>query len=379
MAAAVTLSLAALEAFDPEASRQGREWRFCCPCPPCADKPVNRAHRSLSVQADSGLWHCYRCQSGGKLTEHWVPTAQVRAVRLRRAYALAPETTDQSPDDKAAAVAEQIRRGVPLPGTPGEDYLKRRGIPVHVAAGAGALYSPGFYGRRPAVLFPLRDQHGRITAVAGRYIDGRDDPKALTIGHAKPGVFATPEALTARPLVIVEGPICALSLAWCGVPTVALGGVTWPTWLPKVAAFRRVIVALDNDAAGDAAAAKLTADLQAFGARPERWRPLLKDWNHVLTNLGRKVLAGALKTGAALNDGPVSEEPDDPQGEALRLQRLWRELGEPPCYGPWGESITNLEQWMSCNGHERWEAIRWSLSIWEKQRRGSSDGAALAS
>lgn len=70
--------------------------------------------------------------------------------------------------------------------------------------------------------------------------------------------------------------------------------------------------------------------------------------------------------------------PGDPHVEALELQSLWRDLGEPPVYGPWGGAISDLVRWMRLNGPENWESIRWSLSIWDKQRDRLKRPGALA-
>jgi Toprim-like len=84
-------------------------------------------------------------------------------------------------------------------------------------------------------------------------------------------------------LVLVEGPCDALSLAECDVPAVALVGTAAPAWLPQAAAFRRVVVALDADAAGDRAAAGLMEALASFARSVERLRPPAgKDWNDAL-------------------------------------------------------------------------------------------------
>jgi DNA primase len=84
-------------------------------------------------------------------------------------------------------------------------------------------------------------------------------------------------------LVVVEGPADALSLAECDVPAVALVGTAAPGWLRSAAAFRRVVVALDADAAGDQAAEGLLRELAPFARSVERLRPSAgKDWNDAL-------------------------------------------------------------------------------------------------
>jgi DNA primase len=186
-----------------------------------------------------------------------------------------------------------LAASVPVAGTLGEAYLFGRGIGCDCATAADVRFARDWYGR-PAVVFVLCDQAGREVAASGRYLDRRP-PKTRVAGDRRLGVFATPGALhrpvdrgsQSGPLVLVEGPCDALALAECDVPAVALVGTAAPAWLPQAAAFRRVVVALDADVAGDRAAAGLVADLASFARRVERVRPPAgKDWNDALLELG---------------------------------------------------------------------------------------------
>ena len=275
------LTLAELEVFDTGTSPGRKERRFLCPLPACADKPRDASHRSLSLNTDTGDWHCHRCTAGGRLREHWnppLPRAQARRAALRRAFGLT--------DDPPPAPPEPVQvQALPLHGTDGERYLAVRGISTDLAVTAGARFAPSWYGR-PAVVFPVRDQAGVAVAAHGRYIDDRL-PKSRTMGSLSSGVFvATTDALLADPLVITEAPIDALSLAACGVGAIALCGTSWPAWLPRAAAFRQVYTGLDADDAGDNAAEKIAAAF-TFGSKVERLRPRGgKDWNEILQSYG---------------------------------------------------------------------------------------------
>jgi hypothetical protein len=288
------LSLAELEAADPRPSGRGDERRFCCPLPACADKPRDRAHQSLGANVTTGLWLCHRCGARGKLAERWEPRPwrEVSRRRALEAFALAPPP---APGRAASAAGlESLLAGcVPVEGTPGEAYLFGRGIGCDRATAAGVLFARAWYGR-PAVVFPLRDRAGRVVAASGRYLDRRP-PKTRVAGDRKLGAFATPgvwDAAATGPtdglghrgtLVVVEGPADALSLAECDVPAVALVGTSAPGWLGSAAAFRRVVVALDADAAGDRAVEGLLRELAPFARSVERLRPPAgKDWNDAL-------------------------------------------------------------------------------------------------
>jgi hypothetical protein len=321
------LSLADLEAFDARPAGGGRERRFCCPLDACRDKPRDRTHQSLSVNTESGLWTCYRCGAGGKLTEHrapraWVPAAQARRTAALRAFRV-PSPPQPGQAASALEFAPMLAACVPVAGTPGEAYLFRRGIGLDRATAAGVLFARDWYGR-PAVVFVLRDLAGQEVAASGRYLDHRQ-PKTRVAGDRRLGVFAPPGPW-ARPvggagpsgaLVLVEGPCDALSLAECDVPAVALVGTAAPAWLPQAAAFRRVVVALDADAAGDRAAAGLMDALASFARSVERLRPPAgKDWNDaLLADYGGLCdlleVCGLVAAGAVIPAASIAPAPPD--------------------------------------------------------------------
>lgn len=284
---APSLSLAELEAFDPAApAGRGQERRFACPMPPCAGHPRDAAHRALSLNVESGKWICHRCGGAGVLPERRVYlTPRQRAVnRARRAFSLRPAPAPARPAD--TSWTRHLAGAVALPATPAEAYLSRRGIPVDPAR-RDVLFAPGFYGGCAAV-FALRNREGKTVAVHGRFLNDNRRPNKQTAGPKSLGVFATAGALAADMLAIVEAPIDALSLAAVGLPAVALVGTVAPDWLASAVAFKRILIAVDADVAGDAAALKLSVELSRFGAKPERLRPASgKDWNDALQAVGQ--------------------------------------------------------------------------------------------
>jgi hypothetical protein len=343
-ATSTVLSLADLERFDPEARPGDREQRFLCPL--CGvGKPRDDRRRWLRVEKATGLWHCKHCDAGGLLREWWTaathrPRGMLRslgaaasrergACTQRRARELptpapGPSRHQASDGEQGTPGGGHWQQSVPLAGSAGEAYLARRGIPVAVAQAAGVSYSSDWYGR-PAVLFPLRDEAGTQVGAQGRYLDGRE-PKARTSQGATGAVFVTPGAWDAGLLVLCEGPIDALSLAAGGRPAVALLGGRFPAWLPRACAFRRVLLAHDADAVGDAAAEKLAVALPAFGARGERLRPSgAKDWNDLLLAHGAEALHLALT--AFLCPTQATLTPVEAQTPEELLVALYRRVG----------------------------------------------------
>jgi hypothetical protein len=261
-------SLSELEAFDPRAgSRTKKERRFCCPS--CGtDKPLDADHRSLSVNTETGVYICHRCQSAGKLREY-CDNSEMRSAPARQFPAPTPAAAPKSEEWRT-----WFEKAAKLPTSPGAAYLAGRGVPTTSAHRAGVRFS-GWY-LDGSVMFPIRDQAFDLVAFNARAITG-DNKK--TRGEKSLGVFfATPEATEAKTVAITEAPIDALILAACGLNAIALCGKSWPAWLPEELAGRDVLLMTDADGAGDECAAKLAAELTGR-AVTLRIRPDgVKDW-----------------------------------------------------------------------------------------------------
>ena len=309
------ISLRDLGAFDPRTAGlslgQGGERR--CLCPLCGhSKPRDAAHRSLSLNTSTGLWRCHRCGQNGKIRDAWeercpLPRRERARAGLAQAFALpvpvAPRevaptspaaTPENAPDRFPAPPWKRDLRGLrALDGTRAVAYLSGRGLCAEVAGAAGARFSANFMGR-PAIVFPLRDQSGVLRGAHARYVDGRDRPKARTLGDKRESLFATADAFsTSLPAIIAtEAPLDALSLAQAGYPAVAFCGTEPPLWFHRLCAFRRVLLAFDADDAGERAADKWAPVLESFGGRCQRLIPdTAKDWNEALQAQGRDDLA----------------------------------------------------------------------------------------
>ncbi len=306
---AQALWLSELEARDPRATSNGRERRFLCPFLACNSKG-GAAHRSLSVNTQTGVFVCYRCEASGKLADFWEERPKLKPrdftrQQLARVCALPAIEADATPSAEATRKADELQtqlKGLrPLEGTSGAAYLLGRGLPLDVCVLAGARFSPTWpqWSKRGAVYFPLHNRAGELVAAQGRYVDGRDDPKTRTIGDKKAGLFSAPTTDGFKPfdaatpaVILTEAPIDALSFAAAGFPAIGLCGKTGPDWLPKACFSRRVILAFDADDAGDQAAQQITATLESLGANCRRLRPEgAKDWNEFLQLFGRDTLA----------------------------------------------------------------------------------------
>jgi len=184
-----------------------------------------------------------------------------RRGRTSTAFALppAPAETATSEDD-LCRVRDALRGIVPLLGTPGATYLEGRGIDATAAAANDVRYHSNWLGRGAAVVFAIRDRAGKVVAAQGRFVDSSTMPKAMSIGPLSAGVYRTAAALQADTVAICEAPIDALSLAVSGTSAIALCGTSLTRWLRSAVAFKAVVVATDADAAGNAAAERITAE-----------------------------------------------------------------------------------------------------------------------
>jgi hypothetical protein len=116
--------------------------------------------------------------------------------------------------------------------------------------------------RLAAVIFAIRDYLGNLVATGSRYLHPRTPKeKAFSKGMIKLGAFQTPGALESETIGITEVPIDAITLALCGLPSVATLGTNniAKPW-PHIRA-HRIILALDGDESGNRAADALRLEL----------------------------------------------------------------------------------------------------------------------
>jgi DNA primase len=350
-----TLSLAELESFDAQAKRHGSERRFLCPV--CGSgKPRDDAHRSFSVNTDTGAFICHRCKTIGLLKDNWTkqtftPRKVRAAAAMSRFFGLealptpTPEQKNASESDlsKAQIKLERLQREMKryqaaFEGSPAQDYLHSRGITAATAKAFGCGYAAAFEhwedktghwhltGTDRRVVFPITDPEGSVLAIHGRSIDPEfiDTPKK-TKGSRKEALFQTANAFDADILFLCEGPADAMALHECGFSAVASVATSIPTWLPNRLAFRKVMVALDADETGDRDAEKHINELRAHGARAVRLRPAGgKDWNDVLLKIGMPELRRFVeeKIAAVYPDYELLIEPE-PQADPVIIEDVF--------------------------------------------------------
>jgi len=294
---------------------QGKDLGMCCPLHDGDDTP------SFIVTPAKNVWHCFGCQSGGSVID-WVMAS--RRVSFRHAVELlakespalvAPPTRAvrsaapafvPSADDAALLVHVIDAYHATLKQSPeAQAYLAKRGLThpevierfrlgfanrtlgyqlpgKQVKAGAelrGALQRIGIYREsghehfNGSLVVPVFDAVGNVTEVYGRKITPNlrpGTPLHLYLPGPHRGVFNEQGLAGQEEVILCEALLDALTF-WCAgyrnvTSSYGIEGFTDDI----LAVFhrhgtRRVLIAYDRDAPGDAAAAKLAERLMAEG------------------------------------------------------------------------------------------------------------------
>ncbi len=291
--------------------KAGNSWKGLCPF-----------HRektpSFTVNRDRGLFYCFGCGAGGDLFGfvRQIERASFReaAEILARKYGIdIPKRTANRGEDRRERLLDSVaaahRRYVEnLWAGPNRatEYLRERGVPEETARDLALGFAPdswdflsrgaeaadilieagllqaGTEGKRPydrfrnRLLFPIRDERGRVVGFGGRAL-GPEEPKYLNSPESP--VFAKSRLLYGLPAaregmrerdraVLVEGYFDHLGLILSGVPeTVASMGTSLGR--PQAEKLRkrvsRAILCYDGDSAGKHATRRAVPLLLAEG------------------------------------------------------------------------------------------------------------------
>jgi twinkle protein len=252
-------------------------------CPQCSASRKKKTYPCLSVNLDEGVWNCWHCAWSGSL---------------------------KSGEDRRSAPPPRVRtyrKPVYHPTTLPRDVVQwfaHRGIPEAVLARRQIGYDPAVYfaqieDEAPAILFPyLRD--GVVVNIKYRTRD-----KLFRMAGGAERVLYGLDDLHGDTLLICEGEMDALSLEVAGYTAV----VSVPDGAPAVTTknyeskfdfllsaeaaltpFRRIILAVDNDAPGQKLAEELARRLGPERCWRVTWSSECKDANDVLMSYGAVVL-----------------------------------------------------------------------------------------
>ena len=260
-----TLTLFDIEAYDPRPTQRGKRLRAKC--------PIHGGDRqqSLSVDTETGWGHCFACgvrvrvSDFQPLAERSRTRGRVEAGSPRTAVRrkLSPPPTPAEPPPLPEVLEGAAKR---LPGSAGEHYLRKRGIPLSVAqryrvgfVGKGAW--PGRFATRrwPRLTFPLTTPKGNLNWYSRAAAVEAPRSAAHDVLSGPKGYFNGAALEREETLVVVEGALDGLALAASGCESfVALIGTHHfrSEWF-LAAGVEHLILALDQDEAGRKASAEL--------------------------------------------------------------------------------------------------------------------------
>lgn len=229
---------------------QGSQWRGPC--------PVHRGDNiSAFVITPTKGFHCFACGVGGGLAaflrlmgdEDGAAAIDVRSARER------PEPAPEAP-------------AVPLqPLDPTHRYFRERGIHETTARHFGM----GFFRGRPPlggrILIPLHDPAGVLVGHLGRAVDESRQPRyCFQRGVRRSEILFNLHRVRdagSTSVIVVEGVFDAAAVHQLGYPNVVatLGCEVTENQRALLSSFARISVLFDDDDSGDAAAAKLEAEV----------------------------------------------------------------------------------------------------------------------
>lgn len=296
---------ALLDSLSGPASRAGPGARWRCPAPGHPDE-----HPSVSVFTDHRGVQRWRCWSGGHggtaidalvaARSMTVGEALEQLASLAGGWVASPARLPPSP-----------RRPVPLSlavvryveacekilwtqtGRPVLDWLtEARGLDPDVLRlnRVGADPGPELLRRPPGLprggvgaVFPALDEQGSVAYCQTRYLDpgeGRskyDNPAARLGDNPRVGIVRSAKLAATGPLYVCEGLPDAYTAATAGFKAVAVLGATYPDEriarrITALVAGRSVVIAFDNDPAGDVGAERLGGLLASRHVIAERAR-----------------------------------------------------------------------------------------------------------
>uniref|UniRef100_UPI0036D7C065 CHC2 zinc finger domain-containing protein n=1 Tax=Photorhabdus sp. RM322S TaxID=3342825 RepID=UPI0036D7C065 len=311
--AAVSL-VAVVEQQGRQLFKRGKDYVLLCPF-------HQEKTPSMVLSPEKNLYHCFGCNSGGSVLD-WVMKTESLSLRhaverlrgeLGNNPAMAPLVQPDEPavlaEDEAGrqallnrvvefyhhtllnapealAYLEKRRLNHPelvacfKPGLanrtlgyrlPASKYKAGSAIRTRLMA-AGILRDNGHEHFRGSLVIPVIDMHGQIREIYGRKIG--DDLRKNTLKHlylpgAHGGVWNEPAMRASASLILCESLIDAMSFWVAGYRNVTaaygVNGFTPDHWQAlKQHQVKQVLIAFDNDNAGNEAAVKLAAELTAL-------------------------------------------------------------------------------------------------------------------
>lgn len=353
--------------------KRGKDWVVLCPF-------HQEKTPSMVISPDKNLYHCFGCDAGGSVLD-WVMKTEGLSLphavdKLRRELGSVPAAEPLPP--VADIANEQERQALLhrvtefyhhtlLNAPDAVAYLEKRRLnhPELVAQfrlgfanrtlgyrlpssklkdGAtvrsqlqaiGVMRSSGHEHLAGSLVVPVIDMHGQVRELYGRKVGDRlraGTPNHLYLPGPHGGVWNEQALVASKSVILCESLLDAMSFWVAGYRNVtAAYGVNGFTEEMRESFIRhgvkQVLIAFDNDAAGDDGAVKLAAALAADGITPFRVVfPSGMDANGYMCSVAEPEAAfgllvdGALPMGEAVSAEPESApQPEKPSQPAASL------------------------------------------------------------
>lgn len=357
--------------------RAGKNYTGFCPFHPNTRTPA------FVIFPDSGTWRCFgQCNEGGDIfrfvmkKEGWDFNQTLKFLADRAGVVLEPLTPQKKEhEDRLDTLRGLLEQAVVFyrhhltqtaAGKPALDFLHRRGLTDQTIEAFGLGYAPeswdaalnhftakgvspedllevgltteraeggGFYDRfRNRVLFPIHDANGRMAGFGARILNPDDVPKFLNSpqtplfdkGRLLYGMDKARKAIrTNDEAVIVEGYLDVIVLHQGGFTnTVSPMGTALTEdqlrMLKKYA--RRIVLALDADAAGEKATLR---GLEVARQAMDRTAEISSDASGIFNARGLVRTEGRLQADLRVTTIPAGMDPDE---VVLRSPEEWTEI-----------------------------------------------------
>ncbi len=339
--------------------RTGKNFTGFCPFHPNSRTPA------FVVFPDSGTWRCFgQCNEGGDIfkfvmkKEGWdFPEALKQLAEKAGIQLTQPSAQDQALAEEYDNLRSILEEALTFyrhqlfnttEGKKAAEYLRsQRGLRDETIEAFGLGYAPhswdalithfkgkgiaesdllaagmvseresgGYYDRfRHRVMFPIRDERGRMAGFGARILDPNDVPKFLNSpqtvvfdkGHLLYGLDLARRAIRVKDqAVIVEGYLDVIALHQAGFNNAIspMGTALTEQQLTLLKRFsRRIVLALDPDAAGDKATLR--------GLQIAR-QTLDRETDPVFDARGLMVYEARLKADIRVTTLPEGQDPDD--------------------------------------------------------------------
>jgi DNA primase len=263
------------------------QYKADCPLPSHTNKDE---HGTFGVNTDKGVFKCFSdsCRKAGngsqgnvldfvaqmegvqaydaaaKLNE-WFPNGLGKVADNQNAPHEAERNGRGQQQENATSAAPEVNRPLAfqLKGIePQHSLIQSRGISIETARKYGVGFFPGKGSMAGRVVFELRED-GNLVGYAGRATDGQEPRWKLPAGLHKTFLFGLEFCTPDQPLILTESFWAPPYYREQGVNAAALmGKELTPAQEQRLAPFKTIIVAMDNDEPGRAAAERICAKLK---------------------------------------------------------------------------------------------------------------------